>query len=99
MQVKLFCNDPKFLTYWAGLANTLVKNLKLSDGSPPPTVEPWTLIPDKNNDRTILKLWIEGWDAKKIGRELDGSHRTVYDRLRLLRKEYGEDIVPKHRKP
>ncbi len=97
LQVKLFCSELKYLTYWSGLANTLLKNLNLSDGSPPPTTVTWTLIPDKGYDRELLKLWHKGYTAQNISNRINVEPQTVYNRLGELRKVYGDAIVPYRR--
>ena len=94
LQVKLFCSEPKYLTYWSGLENTLLKNLNLSDGSPPLTKKPWDLIPDHADDQTIVKLWHKGYKAEEIGYRIGKARQTVYNRLGELRKKHGVKIIP-----
>jgi len=53
-------------------------------------------IQDNNLDRIILRRWLEGAKAKKIGREIERADRTVYNTLTRLRGKYGREIVPRN---
>ena len=98
MHVKLYCSHPNYISYWKGLESSLCKRLKLSDGSPGPSNEPWNLIPDKGYDRKMLELWHKGYKAPAIGKRLKFSKRTIYNRLSSLRKNHGTSIVPLRQK-
>lgn len=63
-----------------------------------PTNQPWELIPDHLWDRQALRLWWEGLTCPEIGRRLAQAPKTVRNRLTLLRKEYGTDLVPTNRR-
>lgn len=97
IEVKLYCSDPKYIDYWMGLGITLKRNLPIFDEKVLPKY-PYMLIPDHRNDQTILKLWLGGYTARQIYDQTGISPRTIYDRLRILRKKYGIKIVPKKRK-
>jgi hypothetical protein len=56
------------------------------------------LIPDHLWDRQALRLWWEGLTCPEIGRRLSQAPKTVRNRLTLLRKEYGTDVVPTNRR-
>ncbi len=95
MQVKLYCSHPNYMAYWVGLRDLLLKNLELSDGTPPPAKEPWLLIPDQGYDRQLVKMLHEGYKAKESAKRLSISPQRAYNRESELRKLHGEDIVPK----
>jgi len=59
--------------------------------------EPWERIPDKGWDRTALKLWHKGYEAKDIGLQLNKKGKTITNRMCALRKRYGEEVVPKRK--
>ncbi len=63
-----------------------------------PTDRPWELIPDHLWDRRALRLWWEGLTCPEIGRRLSQAPKTVRNRLTLLRKVYGTDVVPTNRR-
>jgi hypothetical protein len=63
-----------------------------------PTGRPWELIPDHLWERQALRLWWEGLTCPEIGRRLSQAPKTVRNRLTLLRKEYGTDVVPTNRR-
>jgi len=94
--VQLYCSEPKYITYWSGFGKTLSKHLTISDVSHDLIDEPWKFIPDKGYDQQMLELWHKDVTAPEIGIRIGVSPRTIYDRLRLLRVEYGEEIVPFH---
>lgn len=62
-------------------------------------VEVWPCerIPDHNWDRKAVRLWRGGSTYREIATRLDKKISTVGNRIRWLRQEYGEDIVPKKR--
>jgi hypothetical protein len=63
-----------------------------------PEDDPWELIPDHLWDRQALRLWWEGLTCPEIGRRLSQAPKTVRNRLTLLRKAYGTDVVPTNRR-
>jgi len=63
-----------------------------------PAGDPWELIPDHLWDRRALRLWWEGLTCPEIGRRLSQAPKTVRNRLTMLRKEYGTDVVPTNRR-
>ncbi len=55
----------------------------------------WQQIPDKGNDREILRLWHQGYTAPQIAAQFHYSERTIYNKIHQLRKKHGTKIVPK----
>jgi hypothetical protein len=94
MQVRLYCSRREYLGVWRDLSETLHDLLKLSDGSPGRTNEPWKLVPDIGYDQVMIKLWLHGSDVEAIGKRIGISRSRVYARLGELRNIYGEEIVP-----
>ena len=94
MHVKLYCSQPNYISYWKGLEISFSNRLNLSDGSPGPTNEPWNLIPDRGDDRQMLELWHQGYNAPDIGERLNYSSKTIHNRLSILRGKYKEKIIP-----
>lgn len=92
--VNLYCSHPRYLTYWGGLSQTLLRKLAISDGSPDPKISPWNLIPDKSYHRKLLELWHKNYSAPEISQRINVAPRTIYDTLRQLRKKHGTTIVP-----
>ena len=63
-----------------------------------PAGDPWELVPDHLWDRQALRLWWDGLTCPEIGRRLSQAPKTVRNRLTMLRKEYGTEIVPTNRR-
>jgi len=66
---------------------------------PPSSLEPWEQIPDARY-QLIAKLWYDGLTNQEIAKEVRDNYsdilpRTVTNIISSLRKEYGEEIVPK----
>lgn len=59
---------------------------------------PWEIIPDKGNDRLIVERWCNSDTAKAIANDLNLSPRTVYDRLRIIRRDNKDIKIPYHQK-
>ncbi len=71
------------------------ENLSLDSVKPAGDVqEPWLLIPDSGNNRQIVRLWNEHWTCKEISSKVGGTEKTILNRINLLRKQYGPQIVP-----
>jgi len=96
IHVWVYCSDPKYHVWITNLVVLLHKYLPISDGSPPPTKDPWLLIPDNGYDHKLLELWHKGFTGPKIAEMLSISKDSVYERLRILRKRWGDKIVPYH---
>ncbi len=56
--------------------------------------EPWLLIPDAGNNRKVVRLWNEHWTCKEISQNVGGTEKTILNRINLLRKQFGPQIVP-----
>jgi hypothetical protein len=74
----------------------------VADLAPPPGAmpasDPWALIPDHLWDRQALRLWWAGLTCVEIGARISQAPKTVRNRLTMLRKEYGTDVVPTNRR-
>jgi len=56
--------------------------------------EPWLIIPDSGNNRQIVRLWNEQCTCKEISTKVGGTEKTILNRINLLRKQFGPQIVP-----
>ena len=98
-RVTLYSSNRKFMTYWAGLRDIILKNLKKSDVKLPTTVHPWEIIEDKGYDREMLKMWHEGRPVSYIAREIGQiTEKTIRNKFSILRGKYGVEIVPLRQK-
>ena len=69
------------------------KEYKLEAKSEKP---PWEQITGHLRDRDVLRLWWKGKTNTEIGKAINMSPRAVTNLLCILRKKYGEKIVPKN---
>jgi len=61
---------------------------------PQSALPPWEQIEVHGADREILKLWWDGYTSGEIALKVNlHSPRTVTNKISLLRKQYGKDIV------
>jgi len=69
-------------------------NEKFSESS---EEQPWEKIEDRGNDRTMVKLWRQGYTNSEIAKKLGSGYipETITKRLSFLRTKYGSEIVPK----
>src|SRR5690242_19256521 len=56
----------------------------------------WEQITDHGWDREALQLWWAGDTYPEIGEQLRKAPKTVRNRLSVLRKIYGTDLIPKN---
>ncbi len=56
--------------------------------------EPWLSVPDTGNNRQVVRLWNEHWTCKEISQKVGGTEKTILNRINLLRKQFGPQIVP-----
>ena len=48
-------------------------------------------------DDQLLELWVSGYTARQIAGRTDRTEKTILNRLSLLRKAYGEQVVPRRK--
>jgi hypothetical protein len=48
-------------------------------------------------DSLVLELWGKGHTAKQIALRMGRTEKTILNRLTLMRKAYGEQLVPRHK--
>ena len=71
------------------------QNLSLDPIKPVGEVqEPWLLIPNSGNNRLIVRLWNKHWTCKEISNKVGSTEKTILNRINLLRKQFGPQIVP-----
>lgn len=59
-----------------------------------PLQEIWMTIPDIGPNREILRHWHKGLTCDQIAVRVSLSAKTVLNRVNMLRKEFGAEVVP-----
>jgi hypothetical protein len=49
------------------------------------------------DENLVLELWAKGHTAKQIALRMGRTEKTILNKLTLMRKEYGEQLVPRRR--
>jgi hypothetical protein len=94
--------------YWMQIQSGLIRSLglKIYDGD---LKEFNRDIPKKNGDddlvvyspskdeSLVLDLWAKGHTAKQIALRMGRTEKTILNKLTLMRKAYGEQLVPRRR--
>lgn len=94
--------------YWMQIQSGLIRSfgLKIYDGD---LQEFNRDIPNENGDEDpvehspsqdeslVLDLWAKGHTAKQIALRLGRTEKTILNKLTLMRKAYGEQLVPRRR--
>lgn len=83
------------------IVKSIIEELTKEDNHKEPLNNPlnlWEKIPNIGWDREALKLWHEHYSHAEIGQKLHKDEQTVKNKIRHLRKEHGEEIVPSRRK-
>jgi len=65
-----------------------------TENKPPTEGQPWEKIPNHKWDRQALELWHQGHTCSEIGMRVETEGKTVLNRLSVLRRQFGTDIVP-----
>lgn len=93
---------------WMQIQSELIRSLRLIiyEGDPRELVRD---IPTDNRDidqveiypsqdeSLVLDLWGKGYTAKQIALRIGRTEKTILNRLTLMRKLYGEQLVPRRR--
>lgn len=94
--------------YWMKIHAELVRSLRLNiyDGDPEELLrdiphndhdrDPTEFSPSQD-ERMVLDLWAKGHTAKQIALRIGRTEKTILNRLTLMRKAYGEKLVPRRR--
>lgn len=94
--------------YWMQILSGLTRSLQLElfEGNPDELIRD---IPDDNRDidqvglfpsqdeSLVLDLWGKGYTAKQIALRMGRTEKTILNRVTLMRKTYGEQLVPRRR--
>jgi DNA-binding NarL/FixJ family response regulator len=86
----------------------LIQSLRLEPYDGDPKELRWDIPKDTRvNDRVenlpspdeslVLNLWAKGFTAKQIALRTGRTEKTILNRLTLMRKTYGEQLVPRRR--
>lgn len=54
-------------------------------------------IVPSHDESLVLDLWAKGYTAKQIALRIGRTEKTILNRVTLLRKTYGEQLVPRRR--
>lgn len=49
------------------------------------------------DENLVLTLWVKGYTAKQIALRMGRTEKTILNKLSLMRKTYGEQLVPRRR--
>ena len=93
---------------WTQILSGLIQSLQLElyEGDPG---ELFRDIPTDNRDidhmefypsqdeSLVLDLWAKGYTAKQIALRIGRTEKTILNRVALMRKTYGEQLVPRRR--
>ncbi len=93
---------------WMQIQSELIRSLRLKiyEGEP---IELVRNIPNINRDidqgdivpsqdeSLVLDLWAKGYTAKQIALRIGRTEKTILNRVTMLRKTYGEQLVPRRR--
>ena len=93
---------------WMQIQSELIRSLRLIiyEGDP---IELIRDIPNNNRDidqgdivpsqdeSLVLDLWGKGYTAKQIALRIGRTEKTILNRVTLMRKAYGEQLVPRRR--
>ena len=93
---------------WMQLLSGLTRSfqLELFEGDPRDLIQD---IPNDNRDivqgdyvpsqdeSQLLDLWAKGYTAKQIALRTGRTEKTILNRLTLMRKTYGEQLVPRRK--
>jgi hypothetical protein len=59
-------------------------------------IPPWnSIVPDVGYDRKLLGLLWKGMQYQEVAQVLGIDDKTLMNRVSLLRKQYGEEMIPK----
>jgi DNA-binding NarL/FixJ family response regulator len=59
-------------------------------------IKPRDISPSKD-ESIVLDLWAKGYTAKQIAMRVGRTEKTILNRLTLMRKTYGDQLVPRRR--
>ena len=93
---------------WMQIQSELIRSLRLKiyEGDP---IELIRDIPNINRDidqgdivpsqdeSLVLDLWAKGYTARQIALRIGRTEKTILNRVTLMRKTYGEQLVPRRR--
>lgn len=93
---------------WLEILSGLIRSLKLElfEGDPGELIRD---IPNDSrdidqmefypsqDDSLVLDLWAKGYTAKQIALRIGRTEKTILNRVTMMRKTYGEQLVPRRR--
>ena len=93
---------------WMQIQSELIRSLQLKiyDGDPEELIRDipnshWDIdqgdIVPSQDESLVLDLWAKGYTAKQIALRTGRTEKTILNRVTLMRKTYGEQLVPRRR--
>jgi DNA-binding NarL/FixJ family response regulator len=49
------------------------------------------------DESLVMDLWAKGYTAKQIALRIGRTEKTILNRVTLMRKTYGEQLVPRRK--
>jgi hypothetical protein len=93
---------------WMQIQSELIRSLKLKiyEGDPEelirdipngnPVIDQGDAVPSQE-ESLVLDLWAKGYTARQIALRIGRTEKTILNRVTLMRKTYGEQLVPRRR--
>jgi hypothetical protein len=93
---------------WMQIQSELIRSLKLKiyEGDPEelirdipncnPVIDQGDAVPSKE-ESLVLDLWAKGYTARQIALRIGRTEKTILNRVTLMHKTYGEQLVPRRR--
>jgi len=78
----------------ASMVSQITTNSEEQSQPKNPLQEIWMTIPDVGPNREILRQWHKGLTCDQIAVRVSLSAKTVLNRVNMLRKEFGAEVVP-----
>jgi len=92
MQIQVGLIHSLQLEFFEGDYKELLRDIPKDENTKDPIV-----ISPSQEDRSLLDLWVKGHTAKQIALRMGRTEKTILNRLTLMRKTYGEQLVPRRR--
>lgn len=80
------------LELYNGNSEELIRDIPKDNGN----IEHAEYIPSQD-ENLVLDLWAKGYTAKQIALRTGRTEKTILNRVTVMRKAYGEQLVPRRR--
>jgi len=92
MQIQSELLRSSMLKTYEGNPEELIRNIPNINRD----IDQGELVPSQD-ESLVLDLWMKGYTAKQIALQTGRTEKTILNRVTLLRKTYGEQLVPRRR--